>query len=131
MHCDYSFSFSRAQRQRFRNGALVREWRDRYPNLFDEDDERVLKTAQQRRFHFLEWLAAVLLHEATGYVSLVEKYTAKSHPEKLQRLRQCVSPALEAWLRTNESGQPDLFVYSPDREDWYFCEVKVLTPTEN
>ncbi|MDY0282835.1 MAG: hypothetical protein RBR35_20065, partial [Salinivirgaceae bacterium] len=96
MNCDYSFSFSRAQRERFRNGELVREWRDRYPTLFDEDDERVLRTAQQRRYHFLEWLSAVLLFETTGYRSMVEKYTAKSHVNKLRCLRECVPPSLEA-----------------------------------
>lgn len=124
MQCDYSFSFSSAQRQRFRDGELVREWRTRYPILFDEDDERVLRTAQQRRYHFLEWLSAVLLFESTGYCSLVEKYTAISHPHKLNRLRKCIPPNLESWLSQNQSGQPDLFVYSTDHNDWYFCEVK-------
>ena len=124
MNCDYSFSFLAGQRQRFRDGELVREWRTRYPNLFDDDDQRVLKTSQQRRYHFLEWLSAVLLFESMGYLSLVEKYTSKSHPQKQGPLRKCLTQELEAWLYANESGQPDLFVYSSNHSEWFFCEVK-------
>jgi hypothetical protein len=119
-----AFTFHPSQRERFREGALVREWRDRYPQLFDIDDERVLKTEEQRRYHFFEWLSAVLLFEATGYRSLIEKYSAKSHPQKRALLRQLVSPRLDDWLSENQSGQPDLFVYHLTTLDWYFCEVK-------
>lgn len=122
--CDFTFSFHSAQRERFREGMLAQDWRQRYPQLFDEDDERVLSTEHQRRYHFFEWLSAVLLFEATGYVSLVEKYTTKSHPKKREKLQELVSPSLFKWLCENEPGQPDLFVYHPLTKDWFFCEVK-------
>lgn len=124
MDCDYTFSFHRRQRERFREGALVREWCARYPQLFDKDDQRGLATRHQRKYHFLEWLAAILLFESSGYVSLVEKYTASDHPEKRDKLRSVLTPTLAAWLQINESGQPDLFVYSPSDGEWFFCEVK-------
>jgi len=103
---------------------LVYEWRQRYPSLFDERDTEVLKTEHQRRYNFLEWLAAVLIYESTGLRSWVAKYTARSHSSKHDALRRCLPPDLADWVFKNEAGQPDLFVYSDDYKSWYFCEVK-------
>ncbi len=79
MPTDLNFVFHISQRARFRSGALAHEWWQRYPGLFDERDIEVLKTEHQRKYNFLEWLAAVLIFESTGLRSLVAKYTAKSH----------------------------------------------------
>lgn len=122
--CDYSFSFHPQQRERFRTGALVSEWRQRHDLLFDERDEDILRTEHQRKYHFYEWLAAILLFESAGYRSLVEKYTAVTHPSKRTTLREHVEPPVYDWLCANESGQPDLFVYRPNGGDWFLCEVK-------
>ncbi|UUZ73316.1 VRR-NUC domain-containing protein [Polaromonas sp. P1(28)-8] len=122
--CDFSFSFHLRQRERFHEGSLAHEWRDRYPQLFDADDQRMLTTQHQRRYHFFEWLSAILLFESTGYLSMVEKYTSQSHRSKRQRLEALLPSALFEWLSANESGQPDLFVYDSTTLDWYFCEVK-------
>ena len=121
---DFCFSYHPHQRERFRDGSLVDEWSLRYPQLFDDDDRRVLSTDHQRKYHFLEWLSAILLFESTGYLSFVEKYTAKSHPAKRQKLQAFLTPELYRWLMENESGQPDLFVFQPRTGDWFFCEVK-------
>jgi hypothetical protein len=123
-HCDFSFSYHPRQRERFRDGSLVQEWSQRYPQLFDDDDRRVLSTEHQRKYHFLEWLSAILLFESTGYLSFVEKYTAKSHIAKRQKLQLFLPPDFFRWLSENESGQPDLFVFQPCTGDWFFCEVK-------
>lgn len=122
--CDFRFSFHPRQRERFRDGSLVDEWLQRYPMLFDEDDARVLSTSHQRKYHFFEWLGAILLFEATGYLSLVEKYTSKSHTAKRHAVQKLLQPELFDWLSKNESGQPDLFVFQPVTKDWFFCEVK-------
>ncbi len=124
MQSDFKFSLHAGQRERFRDGYLAKDLRQRYPHLFDEDDVRVLITEHQRRYHFFEWLSAVLLFEAIGYVSLVEKYTSKSHPQKLKTLQRIVPEGIYEWLCENESGQPDLFVFQPVTRDWFFCEVK-------
>ena len=121
---DFCFSYHPHQRERFRDGSLVEEWSLRYPQLFDDDDRRVLTTDHQRKFHFLEWLSAILLFESTGYLSFVEKYTAMSHPAKREKLQAFLRPELYKWLLENESGQPDLFVFQPKTGDWFFCEVK-------
>lgn len=123
-HCDFSFSYHPSQREKFRSGTLVQEWSHRYPNLFDDDDRRVLLTDHQKKYHFLEWLSAILIFESTGYLSFVEKYTTKSHPNKRLKLEAFLPPTLFRWLCENESGQPDLFVYQPTTRDWFFCEVK-------
>lgn len=122
--CDFTFSYHTRQRERFRDGLLIEEWLHRYPFLFDSDDHRVLTTAHQRKYHFFEWLSAILLFESSGYFSLVEKYTTKSHPSKRKILEDLLPPELFNWLTKNESGQPDLFVYHPETRDWFFCEVK-------
>jgi hypothetical protein len=124
MVVDLNFVFCKSQRDRFRSGQLVREWRERYPKLFDKDDERVLLTDHQRLYNFYEWLAAVLIFESMGYLSLVAKYTAKSHSLKHAPLRNSLPSIVADWVFTNEPGQPDLFVYSTDHKDWFFCEVK-------
>ncbi len=121
---DLHFLFRKSQRDRFRSGELVIEWRNRYPMLFDNDDERVVRTEHQRQYNFVEWLAAILLFESMSYLSLVAKYTAKSHPLKHAPLRSSLPPAVCDWVFANESGQPDLFVYAVDHKDWFFCEVK-------
>jgi hypothetical protein len=83
-----------------------------------------MRTDHQRRYNFYEWLAAVLIFESMGYLSLVAKYTAKSHLSKHAPLRSSLPPAIADWVFANESGQPDLFVYSASHKDWFFCEVK-------
>lgn len=124
MDADFTFTYHPDQRKRFRDGSLADEWRLRYTMLFDTKDRELLKTEHQAQYHFFEWLAAVLLYEATGYLSLVEGYTAKTHEEKREKLRKAVSVDIFNWLAENESGQPDLFVYRPGSDQWFFCEVK-------
>jgi hypothetical protein len=119
-----SFYFHERQRQRFRDGSLVTEWLERYPDLFDADDARILKSAHQRRYHFCEALTAVLLHESLGMRSLLEKYSALSHPGKRKILREVLPAAVVDWVDSNQDGQPDLFSYTPGGGDWFFCEVK-------
>jgi hypothetical protein len=117
-----NFVYHPVQRQRFQSGEIVQAWVARYPNLFDENDLRIQNT--QPTYHFYEWLAAVLLYEAMGYYTLMEKYETASHPEKLERFKKIVPPAVAKDVFENRTGVPDLFVHSPDGTDWFFCEVK-------
>ena len=119
---DFIFTFNPTQRERFRDGSLAQTWHQKYPELFDDDDVRILM--HQRKYHFFEWLSAILLFEATGCVSLVEGYIAKSHPRKRAVLQDLVPPRVFEWMDRNQSGQPDLFVYRPATRDWFVCEVK-------
>jgi hypothetical protein len=124
MNADFTFTYHPDQRKHFRDGSLADEWRLHYPMLFDAKDRELLKTGHQAQYHFFEWLSAVLLYEATGYLSLVEGYTAKTHKEKREKLRDTVGVEIFNWLDENQSGQPDLFVYRRGTDQWFFCEVK-------
>jgi len=115
---------ARSQRARWQSGHLAREWRTRFPDLFDDDDLRLANS--QPDFHFYEWLGAIVLHHTTGYLSLVEKYEFATHPRKQQIVAQLLpGPVLDALRdRSQASAQaPDLLMYAEDRSDWFFCEV--------
>ena len=83
-----------------------------------------MRTEHQRQYHFFEWLSAVLLYEATGYLSLVESYTALKHHRQRRVLQSYVPKEVDDFLMSHQSGLPDLFVYHPESKDWFFCEVK-------
>jgi hypothetical protein len=119
---EFTFTYHPNQRLRFRDGNLLHEWSERYRQLFDEDDLRLARS--QRYTHFFEWLAAVLLYEATGFLSLLEKYETACHPRKVAVFRKTVPQPVFDYVMANRAGIPDLFVYAPDRSNWFFCEVK-------
>jgi hypothetical protein len=115
----------RSQRARWQSGHLAREWRGRFPDLFDDDDLRLANS--QPSSHFFEWLGAIVLHHTTGYLSLVEKYEFSTHPRKQGIVAQLLPPALLDVLRGRNHGRaqaPDLLMYAQDLSDWFFCEVK-------
>lgn len=116
-NADFSFTYHPEQRKRFRDGSLVGEWRMRYHDLFDEKDEVLARNQPQK--HFYEWLSAVLLREAIGY----EGYIAKTHARKRKLFASIVPEEVFSFVDANQSGIPDLFVYSPTG-DCFFCEVK-------
>lgn len=122
------YSFVESQRARFMTGVLWREWAQRYPELFDDDDIRIAQTQAPHGKHFFEWLGAILLYETTGYLSLVEKYEFGSHSRKqaiVETLFGSPKPKpLKVSGERSRTQLPDLLVYAPDMRDWYFCEVK-------
>jgi hypothetical protein len=114
-----------SQRARWQSGHLAQEWRGRFPNLFDDDDVRLAKS--QPGIHFYEWLAAIVLHHATGYLSLVEKYEFATHRRKQQIVAQLLPRPVQDALRERNQGRaqaPDLLMYAEDLSDWFFCEAK-------
>jgi hypothetical protein len=116
------FCYHPSQRERFQSGDLAPIWMSRYPELFDADDFRCTKTQPGK--HFFEWLAAVLLRESTGYLSLVEKFDQVCHARKMDVFRRLVpTPVLDLIVR-EKKGTPDLFVYSSDGKHWFFGEVR-------
>jgi hypothetical protein len=116
------FTYSKSQRDHFRSGDLIHDWAQKYPILFDERDIDICQN--QPEYHFFEWLGAVVLYEATGYLSLVEKYETKSHTRKFNTFRQVVPKDVFEHVLSMRTGIPDLFVYSKDFRYWFFCEVK-------
>ena len=103
-------------------GELVRIWAKQYPRIFDKDDIRITK--KQRNYHFFEWLAAVIIYNSTGYLSLIEKYKLQSQERKQKILRKLMTNEQITQIYVHGVHCPDLLVYSPDYRDWFFCEVK-------
>jgi len=122
---EIEFPFHKKQRERFRSGELIQEWSAKYQQIFDGHDIRI--TNNQPHYHFFEWLGAVLIYESMGYLSLIEKYETKLHTRKIEIFKNIVPPEVSNYILENRTGAPDLFVYSPDEQDWFFCEVKGLT----
>lgn len=118
------FCYNPKQRDRFVDGKLGEHWAERYPELFDEDDLRLYHSQCQDGYHFFEWLGAILIYEATGYLSLIEKYGCGAHPKK-GPVFEALTPAVIQDM--DGAGWPDLFCYAEDRSDWYFCETKGAT----
>lgn len=54
----------------WKSGRLAPEWARKYRELFDEDDVRLAKSQGRYGWHFVEWLAAILLYETTGAARL-------------------------------------------------------------
>jgi VRR-NUC domain len=98
------------------------------PELFDEDDRRLAETQGPLGLHFYEWLAAIVLHHATGYLSLVSKYEFAKHRRKQEIVEKLlpadILPMLRDRIEHGRAQPPDLLMFAPDLSDWFFCEVK-------
>jgi hypothetical protein len=80
----------------------------------------------QPQYHFVEWLAAIMLHHTTGFLALVEKYAYESHTRKRKIVASLLPPDVQLILseKHGRAQAPDLLMYAPDLSDWFFCEVK-------
>ena len=106
---------------------LALQWRQQYPDLFDDDDLRLTKL--QNRNHFCEWFAAIHLFQSRGVLSLIEKYRRKeAHPHKWERFVRLLSPEQRDLLnnicKSCAVQPPDLLLYAPDLRDFWFAEIK-------
>ena len=113
-----------AVREAFRTGDLADRWMGQYPEIFDELDRA--QVASQPNNHFYEWMAAVFLREGFGLLSLVEKYEFGKHVRKQRVLSELMprSSVEVITCRPAPCQAPDLLVYTEDRSDWFFVEVK-------
>ena len=123
---DYEIDFSVEDRERFRSGELARDWAERFPQLFGEAELRL--ALNQPKYHFYEWLTAIHLFSDHGYLSLIEKYHFKGHPEAYARFQRITSPEIVDLLSGGGPGPrtqgPDLLTFRPDFSEWFFVEVK-------
>tara|TARA_R110002094_G_C4846687_1_gene206650 strand:+ start:207 stop:701 length:495 start_codon:yes stop_codon:yes gene_type:complete len=120
---EFEFSFTRERFEDYKRGAIHSEWFEKYPQLFDQDDYRIVVNQHHLGYHFFEMLSSILLYEATGFCSLLEKYSSPSHTVKHDRLVATVPRNLLKCFN-NYPGEPDLFCYHPNRSDWFLAEVK-------
>lgn len=108
---DFTFTYHATQCERFRTDTLAEEWREKYPERFDDENLKLLAMQHQPMYHFCEWFSAILLYEATGYRSLVEGYSARTHPKKRERRESLVGSGTFEWLGKHQSGQQDLLIH--------------------
>jgi hypothetical protein len=122
------FDYSEDQRTLFKTGMLWKTWIQKYPEIFDIDDERLANKQAKYNYHFFEWLAAILMYNSTGYLSLVEKYQFNNHKLKQQIIKRLLPQSMLDLMTKNNSREksqfPDLLLYKPDFSDWFFCEAK-------
>ena len=113
----------RAQVDLWKTGVLAPLWAQRFPELFREHDLDLARAQGHLGYHFIEWLAAIVLHHTSGYHS-AGSYEFRHRPTVVEKLLSAEVRALVA-DRTQYSAQgPDLLMYAPDLSDWFFCEVK-------
>ena len=126
------FQYRPQQWKLFDSGELRKRWAENYPDIFDERDIRTANNqsgTNGMRYHFHEWLAAVLIFNTYGYYSLIESYEYAIQARK-RKIIERILPHDVLSLVTNHRASfgavqcPDLFTYSPDESDWFFCEVK-------
>ena len=103
---EFHFLFNAKLQAEFRSGTLGEQWARRYRKLFDKQDLALLRTSWRRRFHFLEWLGAILLYESTGYLSLNQNYTCTNHSRKISVLREIVPQNVFDYLYVDDRPSP-------------------------
>jgi len=133
---EFIFPFRQSLRDQFiaKNSALITDWAAKYRCLFDEMDvgtarsQAPVKESGRGGYHFYEWLAAILIYEATGLYSLVEGYQFKTNPRKLSVLAKLFTDSQQSLIQNRSNAfkaeAPDLLVYSRDYSSYFFCEVK-------
>jgi len=119
---ELNFYYDAELRKTFRQGTLGDEWKNRYPQLFDDKDFELYES-QHKTYHFCEWYAAIILWETLGYHSMA-KYGAKAHKLKRPTLRKIVPEEIYDFIVPDWEGMPDLIAFSPDMSRYFFCEVK-------
>jgi hypothetical protein len=121
-----TFEVAKERHTQWKSGQLVREWAAQFPQLFDELDLNHAVSVCGKGKLFGEWLAAILLHQTTGYCSLAIKYETPSHERKRRTLERLFDREVCHYLtrRPNRALAPDLLMYNADFSDCFFCEVK-------
>ena len=69
----------------------------------------------------------IFLFNATGYHSIFGGYGLGTHPQKNMLVKSLVSEKTWEFIldkSTSHPMPPDVFAYTPDRSDYFFCEVK-------
>lgn len=78
-----------SQRKLWQSGRLAPEWARKFPELFDEEDVRLVESQGKYGWHFVEWLAAIVLYHATGYHSLIPNTSSRSIGGNRRSWRSC------------------------------------------
>lgn len=123
-----TFITTKAHREYFTKGNLVEDWSLMYPFLFDAQDTQIALNQRHLSYHYYEWFAAILLYHTRGLLSLIETYAYKSHKRQRKILETLVAGKTLDLITSRGISSvtqcPDLLLYTPERSEWFFCEVK-------
>jgi len=123
-----TFRTTDTHRDYFKMGNLVENWSRMYPFIFDAHDTQIALNQRRLGYHYYEWLTAILFYHTKGFLSLIEAYAYKSHERKREVLETLVTGETLDFIASrgisNVTQCPDLLVYTPNRSEWFFCEVK-------
>jgi hypothetical protein len=123
-------SYPAELREKFKNGLLVTQLANDYPELYDQNDIALATGPQgQKGYHFVEWFAALALYKEFGLLSLIGKYECPSHKRKRDVIKRFMSAEDIDYISKpkepfGSTQCPDLFLYKKDFSDFCFCEVK-------
>ncbi|MFP4621148.1 MAG: hypothetical protein ACLFM7_07535 [Bacteroidales bacterium] len=123
----WHISTTEAQHSNFKNGSLISKWANAYPEIFDEDDIRLARDQAKYGHKFYEWMGAVVIYNTIGYLSLMQEYELTSHKRKHAAFQNIVDSKTFQYImgpKEEENHCPDLFCFSVDIDDWFFCDVK-------
>jgi hypothetical protein len=113
------------QRLEFGEGTLRQQWFAQFPQLFDlEDFTRA--SNRTRPYFFYEWLAAIVLHQSTGFLALVTRYQTDMRKRSLlpSILPSTVLSVLDNRSRWGKTQGPDLLMYAQIFQDGFFVSVR-------
>lgn len=111
-------------------GGYCHQWAAAHPELFDPQDLSLASNVENvDEYHYFEWLAAITLYRTTGMRSLVEMWGTSTHTRKIDITRRLFD--LDGFKREGKAmglpglpKGPDLLVYRPDLQDFFFVEAK-------
>ncbi len=107
---------------------LARQWQATYPHIFSEDDLGYTLSFNRggRRYHFVEWFAAIQLYHVYSVRIILKRYSVGPDRWKRDILRRFMDEDDIAFLRPRQLGchPPDLFLYEDEGTRFWFAEVK-------
>ena len=126
---EFGYVFAPAIYKMFCDGLLVTEWKDKYPFLFDNNDEEfALGPAGEKGLCFLPWIGSILFFDHFKFPTCIS-YTIKFHSEKQKLLPKILNPEQIALLHSisKEYGAknlPNLLMYNRDFSKVSFALVR-------
>jgi hypothetical protein len=113
------------QLQLWKVGELSGKWHNELPDLFKDEDLRHVQN--QPYAHFGEWFTAIHYWKQR-YRVLIEKYVfPKAHPKACSTAKDLLGVDLFRFLceHARSCQPPDLLVYRPNFQSFFFVEVKL------
>lgn len=143
---EFTLGFPDELRSRWKDAKkgelLIEEYYGKYKErLFDEGNLLNAMGQHHLGYHFVEWWTAIQLHDRYGLLSLVGKYAGR-YPKRDREIREWRTSRFREIVRKTDDREflrdgrlsvehgairlrlPDLLVYTEDREQFGFVEVK-------